>query len=1212
MKKLILTLASIVLFSVFAHAQYGGIINTVLGGTTNTYGIGGYSSIGEGCPATADSVYIGTITGISIDTAGDIFVYDDINCKVRKVDHGTGIIHTIAGTGILGYSGDGGPAIFAQLSGRNSMGSLRTDIAGNCYIYDAGNYRIRKINNSTGIITTVAGNGSDTISGNGGPATSAGISYLSDIFIDNLGNLFLAGYGQIRKVDHSTGIITVIAGTGGMGFSGDGGPATAAMFGGALYISGDNIGNIYVTDRVNFRVRKINSSGIITTIAGNGRGEYTGDCGPAINCGLGGPQSITIDGSGNIYILDNNDSGIYTYSYWFDAIRKIDVSTGIIKTVSGGVAATKQLLNDSFGYYYHVFGFPGDSTQFSIESNTNSIAIDRFSNLYIAMGSSVQEDVNPVSPMNTLSATDSLVTPLYTMPSILAVGLRGTISGVPASTDSVRVLINYRQFASDSWRYSMIPYWHSSSYGFGNYYNTLSNFTYDIPGIYIPEIYFFTLSGYSGKVDAPPILIRKNASSTITAITIDSAKDSIVSLPCVMPFRVRFSVYGSISGTPSIGDSICVVYSYSNRDTVHTVHIVPIYYSLGAYHFIDSSFNNYSYSSPTVEPQIMVVTSNGQFSKLTNWSSLDLNLDACSLSGYLYGSSLSDTSVHHISCSIPFTDKFSIGGTLRGWSDTFHTVKVNCNFGDGIDTNILAPVSTNGVGLFYFSAPSLLHTYTVAGNYRPTLHDTVGTYYDTAYYSVPTLTLGTSCYTVQGIFYIDSNLDCIHQSSERLLAYWPYAIVNNTVGDTITGWCDDSGRYSVDFIDGDTYTIIGNPTYYSWYGGYVVDSLTPSCPSSGIFTITSTTSTGVLQNFAFNCHNPTSIDMSVAGWSWGIVPGDTGIINVWATDYMGYICEPLSATVRLTLDPLLTYAGMWNGPTPAVSGHILTWTFATVHDLFEFTGNVKVITSTTLTVGDSVCNYLHVTPTSLPDPDLLNNSYYWCSPVRSSWDPNEKDVSPKGYGNAGNIANGTPLNYIIHFQNTGTAPARNISVIDTINTNLNISTLQIINSSAPVLVSQQPGNVIKFQFNNINLPDSGSNRLGSNGYVSYSIDPKPDLPNGTSIANTGYIYFDYNAAVITNTTTNTIDTGALSIESTIEKLNIEIYPNPAGNFITINSENKTEFNVIMFNIYGQQVLIEKNNIEKSVLDVRQLPSGVYFVKIYSNYDIKDAKIIIMH
>ncbi|MDP1802995.1 MAG: T9SS type A sorting domain-containing protein [Bacteroidota bacterium] len=266
-------------------------------------GVAGFS--GDGGPATL--AQIDHPTGIVADASGNLYVAEYGSSKIRKIDP-SGIITTFAGTGVAGFSGDGGPAISAQL---NVPNNLATDASGNIYIADKANHRIRKIN-SNGIITTVVGNGTQGFSGDGGLATAAEINLPHDVEFDGLGNMFvLDTYNQrIRKVN-SAGIIITIAGNGIVGFTGDGGSASLAQINHPSGLVIDPSNNIYFCDMLNHRLRKINSSGIITTFAGTGVAGFSGDGGLPTSAQIAAVDGdLAIDGSGNIYFPDGMNNRV--------------------------------------------------------------------------------------------------------------------------------------------------------------------------------------------------------------------------------------------------------------------------------------------------------------------------------------------------------------------------------------------------------------------------------------------------------------------------------------------------------------------------------------------------------------------------------------------------------------------------------------------------------------------------------------------------------------------------------------------------------------------------------------------------------------------------------------------------------------------------------------------------------------------------------------
>ena len=274
-----------------------GIITTIVGGGS------GYS--GDGGPAIAARV--SGPRGVAVDGAGNVYFADSGNNRIRKIDAATGTIATIAGTGVHGFSGDGGPAVEAQIS---RAGGVAVDGAGNVYFADSGNNRIRKIDAATGTIATIAGTGVHGFSGDGGPATEAQISRAEGVAVDGAGNVYFADYGNygIRKVD-SSGIITTIAG-GGVGFGGDGGRAVGARLSPPRGVAVDGAGNVYIADSGNDRIRKVNASGIITTIAGTGEEGLGGDGGLAVEAQIHNPFGVAVDGAGNVYIADSGNHRI--------------------------------------------------------------------------------------------------------------------------------------------------------------------------------------------------------------------------------------------------------------------------------------------------------------------------------------------------------------------------------------------------------------------------------------------------------------------------------------------------------------------------------------------------------------------------------------------------------------------------------------------------------------------------------------------------------------------------------------------------------------------------------------------------------------------------------------------------------------------------------------------------------------------------------------
>lgn len=325
---------------------------------TTVAGSGEQGFSGDGGPAT--EAKLSSPYGVSVDTQGNLFIADYYNCVIRKVSASNNIITTVAGNGSFGYSGDGGSATQARIG---SPYGITVDAQGNLYIADYNNYRVRKVNSSDSIITTVAGNGTPGFSGDGASATQASLNSPTDVMVDAQGNLFIAdtNNNRVRKVNTTANIITTVAGNGIASFSGDGGPATQANIRAPYGMVVDAQGNLFIADTNNYRIRKVSSSNnIINTVAGNGTATFSGNGVLATSAALSNPRGVAVDGQGNIYIAD-------TYA---NLVRKINVSDNVITTITGN------LVNASSGD-----GGPAGQASTAMPCG---VAVDSQGDLYIA------------------------------------------------------------------------------------------------------------------------------------------------------------------------------------------------------------------------------------------------------------------------------------------------------------------------------------------------------------------------------------------------------------------------------------------------------------------------------------------------------------------------------------------------------------------------------------------------------------------------------------------------------------------------------------------------------------------------------------------------------------------------------------------------------------------------------------------------------------
>ena len=319
----------------------------------------GYS--GDGGPAV--NAQLNGPRASVLDAAGNLYFTDSGNNVIRKVAAATGAITTIAGSGIAGYSGDNGPAIDAELADPTG---LAIDAAGNLYFCDSTNAVVREIA-TDGMITTVAGNGTAGNAGDGGPATRAEMYSPLAIVLDSAGDLLVAdaSYSVVRKVSIGTGIITTVAGNAfSSGYGGDGGAATAAALQNPEGLAIDSGGNLYIADSGNNVIREVDATtGIITTVAGDASlTGYTGDGGPATSAGLNFPSGIAVDSSGNLYIADS-------FNY---VVRLVAAANRTISTLAGSNVPCPLSNGD---------GGPASRATFCVPSG---VTVDGAGNMYIA------------------------------------------------------------------------------------------------------------------------------------------------------------------------------------------------------------------------------------------------------------------------------------------------------------------------------------------------------------------------------------------------------------------------------------------------------------------------------------------------------------------------------------------------------------------------------------------------------------------------------------------------------------------------------------------------------------------------------------------------------------------------------------------------------------------------------------------------------------
>lgn len=448
---------------------------------------------------------------------------------------------------------------------------------------------------------------------------------------------------------------------------------------------------------------------------------------------------------------------------------------------------------------------------------------------------------------------------------------------------------------------------------------------------------------------------------------------------------------------------------------------------------------------------------------------------------------------------------------------------------------------------------------------------------------------------IVGFTYDDVNIDCKKDSGDRNLVNIPvqlYDSNNIQIGQTYTavnGVYDFSipaGKYKVSI---DT---LGMP--------FVIQ-----CAQPGVDSTVTLAAIDTNIDFSIGCKPGFDVGVQSIVTKDLVFPGMTHILSVVAGDMSQWYnlgcASGMSGKVQITINGPVTYAGVGAGAlTPVITGNVYTYTipdFGLINNNTAF--NLLLTTNTTAKAGDTICVSVSVTPS--PDNNTSNNNYSYCYNVVNSHDPNIKEVYPVDV---------PPLyddwfTYTIHFQNTGSAPAHNILLTDTLDNNLDLSTFQLINYSNKNTV-MLTGNLLRIQFQNINLPDSVTSPLGSIGFVQYRVKPKPGMPSGTLIKNTGYIYFDYNAPVITNTTHNLFISPA-GINNIVNPISSEVFPNPStGSFAVQLAGSSQPYHLMIYNMLGEEICSYRADVNetKVIVNISGQPNGVYLYRVIASNGVQ--------
>lgn len=460
-------------------------------------------------------------------------------------------------------------------------------------------------------------------------------------------------------------------------------------------------------------------------------------------------------------------------------------------------------------------------------------------------------------------------------------------------------------------------------------------------------------------------------------------------------------------------------------------------------------------------------------------------------------------------------------------------------------------------------------------------------------------------WNIAGRGYSDTDNNCLRASTEPGIYNIKHRVFHGGVlmAETYSG---GDGYYSFNTPGNGIYEVSVDTTGIPLY---VI------CPTNNVYfdTLTNIDSLFDTNDFALEC----KVGFDIAAHS--IVtpelfrPANNTHVNINAGDasnfYNAHCASGIAGTVTVTINGPASYIAPANGAlTPSnVSGNIITWNiadFGTINALNDF--NIVVHTDTFAQIGQQVCFTISVTPTT-GDNNPANNTLTHCFTIVNSYDPNDKQVSP-----VADIDTAQEwLTYTVRFQNTGTAEAQHIYIMDTLDTDVDEASFRLLAYSHQLNV-QIKESVVRFNFPNINLPDSNTNEPASHGYIQYKVKLKEGLPIGTAIENTAFIYFDFNPPVVTNTTTNTIalpqDTTGVGIKAVASDISLSIYPNPAHTNLTI-ATNHSGNTVAVYNAQGSLVIKQTMAGTAETLNIAELAGGVYYVEVSSTQGTARRKFI---
>jgi uncharacterized repeat protein (TIGR01451 family) len=1018
-------------------------------------------SLGDGKPAS--SIGIGEVGSMKTDTSGNLYML--VNKHIRRVDQLTGIITTIAGGGTISYD-DNTPVAEADLQDAKS---ITIDRQNNLYV--AYGNSISRLDETAGELVRIAGVGYGSL-GDGGPALNASFTAISAITTDIAGNLYICDGNYIRKISASTGIIETVAGNGLLSNSGDNGPALSAGFSAMKAIIVDHHDDIFVIT-FNNTVRKIETtSGIVTRYAGTGTASYSGDGGAATAAGLAQPSGLAVNYAGDLYITD------------FIRLRKVTAATGVITTVAGSF--TQATSGD---------GGIASSATFSF---ARMLAIDAHSNIYVEDNSGAVRMINNSTGIinrwagNYTNNSSGVGGPKEDLqlnaPRNTVMDKSGNIYIADEANARIYKIDNTGQvinFAGNGEKNSNVdnglP---AATSGIGVPFalaaDTSGNIFYVDYDLYIRKIdtdgILSTVAGngnYEFSGDGGPAELA--GFNSIQGLAIDKQNNIYISDQGnhrIRKIDAATGIISTIAGTGenpyNPGDVLAADAALSYPGAIVTDDAGNIYFNDGG-NFIIRKIDALSGEISTVAGNNTPDYS-GDGGPATDASLVNTSGLAIDKNNILYISDVEVSVIRRVDLNT---------NTITHIAGTPYTLGFA---GDG------APAATsmlNAPGsVIVDTSNHLLVADTENGRIR-----------------IIDLTIIPPPIpkpVMSGRIFYDLNSDGVQNPGEQYADGITVALVQDTIEKRMLSdnggfrLLPDTGSLSVSLRGIENYVVYpASFTGYS-YEGYLGDSI--------VF---------ALQPKANH------YDLSV-----NIVPLTPVRAGTKTTYLLEYKNEGSVAAVNTKLSFIKSGKLSVVATIPAyssVSGDTLTWNLNTLAPATA--GSIRIETllapPPVATIYDSLYSKAIITQTNT-DVRPYNDTLKLRQLVTGPYDPNDKTETHGGYLAPQQIANGEYLNYVIRFQNTGNDTAFNVVIRDTLPATLDAATVEMTGSSDGYLLSITD-NKLTWQFEDIRLPDSNTNEKKSHGYISFRVRPMNTVTSGTTIENTSSIYFDFNPPIRTNT-----------------------------------------------------------------------------------------------